>query len=134
MSRPRAVSLIMPAKGDSSAIGRNAVLTVVALSNNRVFYYHGNLDEALESGSYGLTGYSLNKGIGDIIRQKQLAMDQSYKGGRNEMMLLIRPSSGATYQNVVSLLDEPLINKVGKYALEDITDEEQRRLAELAGR
>jgi hypothetical protein len=57
-------------------------------------------------------------------------MDKSYKGGRKEMMLLIKPSVEASYENVVSLLDETLINKVGKYAIVDITGDEKKLMKE----
>lgn len=91
--------------------------------------YHGDLDAALREGSFGTTGYSLNSGIGDIIRQKQLTLDRSFKGGRKEMMLLIKPSSKSTYGNVVSLLDETLINQISRYALVDISKEEETTIS-----
>lgn len=125
-SLPHVTHLNMPAKGDSSSLGNTAALSLVALGNNKIFYYNGTLADALQKGSYGITGYGMQDGIGDIIRQKQLAMDRSYKGGRKELMLLIKPSSDACYQNVVGLLDETLIDNVGKYALVDLTDEELR--------
>lgn len=109
-------------------IGNNATLTLVALSNNRVFYYHGSLEQALKEGSYGLASYSMNGGIGDVIREKQAAMDRSYKGGRKEMMLLLKPSPEASYKNVIHLLDERLINQVKRYAIVDITVEETKEV------
>lgn len=105
-SKPHATNLNMPAKGDSSNISRDAALTLVALSDNKIFYYNGELGQALKEGSFGVTGYGVTGGIGDVIREKQLAMDRSYKGGRKEMMLLIKPSREANYKNVINLLDE----------------------------
>jgi hypothetical protein len=68
-------------------------------------------------------------GIGDIIRDKQAAMDRYYKGGRKEMMLLIKPSPEACYGNVVSLLNETLINDIRRYALVDLTPEEKSSIS-----
>jgi biopolymer transport protein ExbD len=47
-SKPRALGLNMPAKGDSSNLGLHAALTVLAGSDNKVFYYHGRLEDALK--------------------------------------------------------------------------------------
>ena len=56
-------------------------------------------------------------------------MDRHYKGGRKELMLLIKPSVDASYGNLVSLLDETLINQVSKYALVDLKPEEKVRFS-----
>jgi len=124
-SKPHASTLRMPADGPPSSLGNDAALTLVALEDNKIFYYNGELGESLQKGAYGITSYDQRNGIGDIIRKKQLAMDKSYKGGRKEMMLLIKPTPGSNYKNVVGLLDEALINDVKRYALLDPTKEEQ---------
>lgn len=124
-SKPHASTLNMPADGPPTTLGNDAALTLIALGDNKIFYYNGELDESLKKGSYGITGYGQHNGIGDIIRTKQLAMDKGYKGGRKEMMLLIKPTPGSNYKNVVALLDEVLINDVKRYALLDPTKEEQ---------
>jgi biopolymer transport protein ExbD len=131
-SKPHATHLNMPAKGEGSKVGENATLTLVALSNNKVFYFNGVLQDALKKGSFGVTGYGLNGGIGDIIRQKQEAMDKSYKGGRKEMMLLIKSSADASYKNIVSLLDETLINNVGRYTMVDFPSDEKNIIKSAA--
>ena len=125
MSKPRVVRLIMPADGKESQVGSTAALTLVPLAGNKIFYYNGDLQEALRNGSFGTAGYGPDGGVGDIIRQKQIAMDRHYKGGRKEMMLLIKPASEASYGNVVSLLNETLINNVSRYALVKLTPEEK---------
>src|SRR5215210_538955 len=89
------------------------------------FYYHGNLKHALENGLYGFTTYSLKAGLGDIIRSKQLAMDNIRQGMRKELMLIIKPADGSKYENVVNTLDEVLINDVFHYAIVDISREEK---------
>jgi len=84
-SKPHASTLRMPADGPPSSLGNDAALTLVALEDNKIFYYNGELGESLQKGAYGITSYDQRNGIGDIIRKKQLAMDKSYKGGRKEM-------------------------------------------------
>jgi biopolymer transport protein ExbD len=124
-SKPKAANLNMPADGKPMTLGNGAALTLVTLKDNKVFYYNGDFDQSLKEGSYGVIGYGQHNGVGDIIRAKQLAMDKTYKGGRNEMILLIKPSPESNYQNVVSLLDEVLIHDVKRYALVDLSVNEQ---------
>lgn len=133
-SKPHVSTLRMPADGPPSEIGRDAALTIVALPGNKVFYYNGPLDESLKKGSFGTTGYGRQGGISDIIRSKQLAMDRFYKGGRKELMLLIKPTPGSSYKNVVSLLDEALIHDVKRYALLDPSKDEQNAVTAQATR
>ncbi|MDO6434439.1 biopolymer transporter ExbD [Flavitalea sp. BT771] len=130
-TKPKATQLIMPVAGPPSNIGNNAVLTVVALEDNKVFYYNGDLDQSIRERSYGVTTYHQHGGIGDIIRQKQMAMDRAYKGGRKELMLLLKPFSGSSYQNIVSLMDEKLINDVKRFALVDLPEKEQAQITAL---
>ncbi|MDR3714417.1 MAG: biopolymer transporter ExbD [Puia sp.] len=127
-SKPRTTELRMPADGDPATLGKDAALTVLAVNNNKVFYYHGDWEDALRTGNYGTAGYGEIGGIGEIIRRKQEAMDRSFKGGRKEMMVLIKPSAEANYKNVVGLLDEMLINGVSRYAIVDLNPEEKNLL------
>lgn len=129
-SKPKISKLYLPAEGTSTVISEKAVLTVLAGKDNKIFYYEGNLQEALQNGSFGITDYSFKNGIGEIIRQKQMAMDKNYKGGRKELTLLIKPSTEANYQNVIELLDETIINVVSKYALVDIAEDDKKLLKE----
>ncbi|MBS1918086.1 MAG: biopolymer transporter ExbD [Bacteroidetes bacterium] len=130
LSKPKAMHFNLPADGNSTKLGNDAALTVLAGKNNNLYYYHGALDVSLQQGLFGKTNYSESNGIGEIIREKQIAMDKNYKGGRKEMMLLIKPTADASYENVVQLLDETLINKVGKYAIVDISDAEKKLMKE----
>lgn len=129
-TKPLATQLIMPADGPPTNVGRNAVLTLVALKDDKVFYYNGDLEQSLKEGSYGNTGYSQHDGIGNVIRRKQEAMDRSYKGGRKEMMLLIRAAKESSYQNIVSLMDEKLINDIKRFALVDLSPADEAAIVD----
>src|SRR5689334_968778 len=74
-TKPLAATLRMPADGPPMTLGNNAALTLVALKDNKIFYYNGDLGQSLKEGSYGVTDYRQHGGIGDIIRMKQQAMD-----------------------------------------------------------
>jgi hypothetical protein len=55
-----------------------------------------------------------------------------FGGGRKELMLIIKLTPEANYGNLVQLLDETLINQVGRYALEDISEGEVTQVKALA--
>lgn len=125
MSKPAAIDLIMPADGDPINVGKSTALTVIPSVDNKIFYYHGALSEALLTGSYGYTNYSPKDGLGNIIRAKQSAMDELKTGLRKNMMLIIKPAEGSDFENVVNTLDEVIINDVSHYAIVDISDAEK---------
>jgi Biopolymer transport protein ExbD/TolR len=117
MSKPKAMNLYLPA-GDSATTpaGESTVLTIIPVTGDKVFYYHGDWETARQVGLYGTTNFSITAGIGDIIRQKQTALDKSPTFTRNDLMLIIKPTAEASYRNVVAALDEILINAVKHYA------------------
>src|SRR5690242_11325078 len=56
MSESKAMKLIMPDDSDPKkemSIGKSNALTVIPLANNKVFYYHGELNDALQSNTWG---------------------------------------------------------------------------------
>jgi len=136
MSEPTATDLFMPddSKVDiANNVGNSAALTVLPIPGDKVFYYHGDMSEALKGGAYGVTTYSVKDGIGQVIRDKQVAMDKVKPGFRNDLTLMIKPHSESNYQNVVDILDEVQINGLKHYALMDITEPEKKMLQEKDG-
>src|SRR5213075_1696909 len=56
MSTPKATELVMPSDKDVKTptnVGNSAALTVLPVSGNKVFYYHGEMGEALKTGAFG---------------------------------------------------------------------------------
>jgi biopolymer transport protein ExbD len=136
MSEPAAADLFMPddSKVDRpTTVGNSAALTVLPAPGNKVFYYHGEMTDALKTGAFGITSYSVKDGIGQVIRDKQVAMDRSMPGSRKDLTLMIKPHSGSNYQNVVDMLDEVQINGLKHYALMDITEPEKKMIEEKNG-
>ena len=130
MSMPKAMDLYMPTeKGDSSTIGESTALTVLTGNDNKIFYYHGSFNLAMQNGLYGYSNYSLRDGIGDIIRAKQIALDNKKLGDRKELMVIIKPSEDTKYENVINILDEMLINEVPHYAIVNISEAEKLVIA-----
>lgn len=132
MSKPKAMDLMMPAgKKATMPSGESTVLTVIPIADDKAFYYHGDLTSALATNSFGTTTFSITNGLGDVIRQKQSALARNPKFTKDDLMLIIKPSADASYQNVVHALDETLINKLKHYALVDLDPIEKETLVKL---
>ena len=121
MTQPKAMRLYLPAgETHTTPYGESTVLTVIPVSGNKVFYYHGDLASSLKENLYGITNFSPTNGIGDIIRIKQTALEKNPKYTRNDLMLIIKPSAGTNYQNIIHALDEALINNLKHYTMTDL--------------
>jgi biopolymer transport protein ExbD len=124
MSSPKAMKLVMPTdKGGPTEVGESTALTVIPLADNKVFYYHGELTQALSSNNFGVTNYSVKEGLGQIVRNKQAVLEKI--GKRKDLILMIKPTPESNYQHLVNVLDEVLINDVKHYAVMDLTPQEK---------
>lgn len=131
-SKPKGMDFYLQPEGPPTKAPVSASLTIVLLKGDKIFYYHGTIEEALQYHQYDTCGFSFDRGIGDIIRRKQLVLDQShkFKKGRNEMVVMIKPTVGSDFKNIIKLFDGMLINKVGKYSLMDLSTDEKKLLVE----
>ena len=128
MSTPKATDLFMP-KDDTThpqPLPNSLALSLLLEDNDKIYYYNGDFKEAANTNKIFETNYSTYEGIGKIIRQKQKDIDASGKfaDGRKGLMLLIKPTSGSVYKNVIDALDEAVINDVRKYAIVEPANEE----------
>lgn len=117
MQESTAMRFYLPADGPRTLAGESSSLTLVPTGNNRILYYHGSLEAARINQKYGITHYHMSDGIGEIIRSKQKSLDQ--QGKKKELTVLVYPDITCTYKNIVDLMDEMLINAVGKYSISE---------------
>ena len=127
LSRPKAMNLIMPADGPLTPSAESKTITFLTGAGNKLFYYYGEEKDAGIRNPIIQTSWDENTGLGKIIGQKQLQLDNA-KGGRNEMMVIIKPGRESTYKNVVDLLDEMTIHGVTRYAVVMPGDKDARYL------
>ncbi|MEO5682694.1 MAG: biopolymer transporter ExbD [Chitinophagaceae bacterium] len=132
MTQPRTMKLYLPA-GDvpGTNFGKSTALTIIPVAGNKVFYYHGDLASALQENLYGVTSFAVNNGIGNIIQLKQKALGSNGRFRKEDLMLIIKPSLDASYQNVVNALDEVLIHDLKHYAFVDLEPVEKDQLLQL---
>lgn len=137
MSEPVATRLIMPDDTkpvkDDIHVGESSALTILLVSGNKVFYYHGYLDKALKNGSYGFASFAVKDGVGQVIRDKQQAMERTKPGFSKDLTLMIKPTAASSYEDIVNTLDEVAINLVPHYALMNITEAEKKLILEKNG-
>ena len=119
LSQPGVTRLIMPNKGTGTDIPESKALTLL-LDGNKIYAYEGRWQQAIANRRIIETDYNLQSGIGNRIRQKQKALAK-----KDDLVVLIKPLTSASYQNIIAALDEMKINNVGKYALLDATPEER---------
>lgn len=131
-TKPRTMSLYMPAGNTPDmAVKRSTVLTIIPITKDKVFYYHGDFTDAMQHNQYGITNFSITGGIGNIIRQKQVMLDAVPKLSRNDLMLIIKPATGASYESIADALDEVLINNLKHYSLVDMGEPEKTLLKSM---
>lgn len=127
LTTPTATDLFMP-KNDTShpqPLPQSLAMTLLLDDNNKIYYYNGDFEHAIKTGQIMETSYSTYEGIGKAIRQKQKDLELTGKfDGREELMLIIKPTSVSVYKNVIDALDEVMINDVKKYAIVEPGDEE----------
>ena len=130
ISKPSVTDLYMPTepldKKDSTNLADDLALTFLLDDKNRVYYFQGRFEEALNANKITTTSYSAYEGLGKVIRERQREIQSSgkYIDGSRGLMLLIKPTSEAVYKNVMDVLDEALINDVKKYAIVEPADAE----------
>lgn len=124
MSESKAMRVIVPSDepdGDPPKTAHSKTISLVLADDDKIYYYHG-----LDTKTVAATDYSAS-GIRSVLQQKIRAVDAA-SGRKGETTVLIKPTDGARYRNLVDILDEILINGVKKYVLLEATPEENRLL------
>ena len=127
MTEKKASTLIIPKDGDPTPLPESKALTAILGKDNKVFVYTGKWEDAVNNQKIMLSDYNVYHGLGSLIRQKQ----QQLAGKKDDLVLLIKPSKEATYQNIINALDEVLINNVQRYAVVETSAEERLYLETL---
>ena len=112
ITQTKAMQLDLPANGDKTPIANSGALSIVLGKNNTVYYYEGMLQP--NGANLKTTSF---KQIRDIIIDKK-------KIAKHNLFIVIKPSDGCDYKNLIDILDEMTINVINHYALDEETSEE----------
>ncbi len=116
LSRPKFMNLYMPVDGPPTPSATSKTITFLTGAGNKLFYYYGEEKDAGIKNPVVQISWDEINGVGKIIGQKQLQLD-NVAGGRNEMVVIIKPGKESSYKNVVDILDEMTIHGVARYAV-----------------
>ncbi|MBP1616788.1 MAG: biopolymer transporter ExbD [Bacteroidetes bacterium] len=149
LSKPQAMDLILPTKDEVKKEDKNKVedtkaITVILGEKNKVYYYFGKPNYT-DPNSLALTNYGPQglrkmliernavlvnrmRKLRDLKAKKQISEDDFKKQSKEiknddaGQVVIIKPTDGATYSNLVDVLDEMQICSIGKYAIVDLTE------------
>jgi len=126
MSQPTAMKLALPdnkAKPEEQNKAKESgALTILLGKDNNVFYYEGILQP--NATNFKSSNF---KEIRDEIIHKKQTTDTA------DLVVIIKPNDESTYKNVIDILDEMSINVIKRYALVDISPEEDYFLRKTQG-
>ena len=123
MTEPTTLKLIVPTATNVIApIPKSRVLTVIPYSNNIVKYYEGALPA---NGKLNETTNTAN-GIRKIILDKKQRV--KIATGKNDMILIIKPTDESNYKNFVNILNEVSINEIRLYFIDKLSAAENEML------
>ena len=118
ISQPTAMHLGLPddkvKPEDQNKIKQSGALTILLGKDNDVFYYEGEL--APDGSNFKSSNFKDIRN--EIMRKKQQA--------DTNLVVVIKPNDESNYKNFIDILDEMLINDVGRYAVVDILPVEDR--------
>lgn len=116
LSQPSVLKLNLPQDGLLSVVSEDKTLTLV-LVDRKIEYYTGANAEKMQ-----FTDYSPS-GIRSKIQMMQTTISHRFKDA-SQLYIIIKPAGQSTYKNVVTILDEMLINNIKRYVLTEADKEE----------
>ncbi|GAA4311014.1 biopolymer transporter ExbD [Compostibacter hankyongensis] len=131
LQRPKTMDLFLPKDVDNpeeqNKVKESQALTILVGEKNKIYYYEGTGENVSKDPVNLLkpSTYDLQSGIGKVISDKWKSVIQN-SGGRDSMIVIIKPTDSSSYNNVVTLLDDMNIYSVKKYALVDISDNDKK--------
>ncbi len=151
LAKPQALPITLPEKPnpddpvDTTKVKDTLALTVILTADDKIYYYEGIGSDDV---NIQQTSFDTENGIRQVLRRKnspqiskievlrnQLKSKEidaakykeeviKIKGGKTAMFVFVKADEKATYKNLIDMLDELLINQVGKYAIVDVDPKE----------
>lgn len=130
--KPNVMNLNMPPKIPENVVPPTEVkiensVTILVAKDNKLFWYQQEAGK-LNAGNLNETDYS-EEGI-----RKVITTAASRASDKEKFTVIIKPMDDASYDNLVTVLDEMEITKSTRYGIVQITPEEQKVYDEKVGK
>jgi len=148
MSTPATMPLTMPKDEkdpkDLTEVKESGALTIMLGKGNQVYYYEGQLKSdgsnfktsnfsdirkvIIDKKKQVVSNWRPDAACDDIVKKAQENGDPDWKNAckDKDFVVVIKPNSEATYKNTIDMLDEMTINRVKRFAMVDITEDENK--------
>ena len=118
LSSPTSMELYMPKDSEKDSAdkysGVKTKLTLILLKGEKVFGYYGDFMK---------DGISVS-----VDETDQLIADGWKMFSKDSLVIVIKPSNTASYQETVDILDKISLNKIEKYSMADLNKQEKEFL------
>lgn len=150
LSKPQTMDIVMPTKDkdlteeDKNQVKASKAITVILGENDKIYYYEGEPDykdfNTLKVTDYtpeGFRGLLLQRNADAVAKIRELRIEKAkkkitddefkeqsseIKNAKDGQVVVIKPTNGASYKNLVDVLDEMQICSIGKYAIVEMAD------------
>ncbi len=124
LNKPVAMELNMPKKDEEvkTDVKASQVINLLLDKDDKIWYYDGQVVYDMKT-----TNYSPD-GVREVLYKKQKEVGKVI-GDPEKMIVIIKMTDDAKYQNMVDILDEMDITNTKIYAIQDIADLELEAIA-----
>lgn len=123
MSAPTVMKMMVPKDSDIiTPVPESSVMTVILDDKDDIYYYEGK--------NHNTQAFDKTTNSAEGIRPLLLVKKKKVENlpGQTKMILIIKATKNASYNNLVNMLDEVTINQVPVYFMADLTPEEEELL------
>ena len=150
LSKPQTMEIAMPSKDkdlteeEKTQVKDSRAVTIILDKNDVVYYYEGtrknDINPVLNKSDFSPTGirkFLMRRNYDIMVKVNELRAkkaddklsEEDFEKQRLEIMsdklapiVIIKATEGASYGNLVNILDEMAITNIGRYAIVDISD------------
>jgi biopolymer transport protein ExbD len=121
MQESKGMNIVVPDETPTknrTTTAESKTISLILQGDDVIQYYQG-----LNLPQFKVTNYS-SAGLRLVLQQKLQEVKNRF-GSSDDAVVLIKPTSEASYRNIIAVMDEILINGVKKYVLMDPSPEEK---------